>query len=80
MRHDIADEFRFLANYWPSLYVGQLRRGEMCPYHKKADFHRVQMPARWITAWLDFSDMPDSRSVPLWKSAPAWSSSWHTGE
>ena len=73
MRHDIADEFRFVANYWPPLYVGQLRRREACPYQREADFHRVQIPARWITAWLDSSSMPDSRSVPLWKAVPAWS-------
>ena len=72
MRHDIADDFRFLANYWPPLCIGQLRRGEACPYRYEADLHRVQIPARWITAWLDFSSTQDSGSVPLWERLPAW--------
>jgi hypothetical protein len=72
LRHDIAEEFRFLANYWPPLYVGQLRRGEICAYQQEADLHRVQIPARWITGWLDYSRRPDSGSVPLWEAVPTW--------
>lgn len=72
MRHDIAGEFRFLANYWPPLAIGQVRRGEACPYRYEADLHRVQIPGRWITAWLDFSSTQDSGSVPLWEDVPTW--------
>lgn len=71
-RHDIADEFRFLANYWPPASIGELRRGEACPYRYEADLHQVEIPARWMSAWLDFSSVRESGSVPLWESVPAW--------
>jgi hypothetical protein len=65
-KHDVATEFELRGKLYPVAVVEAIRKGDHRMWEQKHGFPQLEVPGRWITAYLE----PDGQWVPVPRWAP----------